>query len=227
VHGLATSTVPPKIIKDIGTVVVTGSLNPPAVQPWWLAHLGLISPLDAESAKIDGISTEFSVFELAWVRIEILRERFSATAVNIEADQLRLRDLVCGIFSALPHTPVTALGINRIVHYEMPSSDGYHLIGDTLAPKEFWKRHMKGPGLKSLTLRGERSDDQPGEINVTVKAVLSQKDVIEVSYNNHLQFPAKGVGKDVAPMLERGIEAALNEGTAIAKSLIDELGVKP
>jgi len=223
---LATSPIPPKILKDVGTVVVTGSLNPPAVQPWWLAHLGLISPGDAENARIEGVSPEFSVFELSWVRIEILRERFAATASSIEADKLRLRDLVCGIFFALPHTPVAALGMNRIVHYEMPSPDSFHQIGHTLAPKDFWRHHVKEPGLKSLAILGLRPDDQPGEINIQVRPVLGQTNVIEVSYNSHFQFPAKGLGKDVAPVLLRGLEAALKEGAAIAKSLIHDVGMK-
>lgn len=149
---MATERVPPKVVKDIGVVVVAGSLNPPAVQPWWLAHLGLVSESEAEKAKIEGISPEFSVFELGWVRVEVLRERFSATATNIEADKLRLRDLLCGIFSSLPHTPVTALGINRVVHYEMPTAESFHRLGHELAPKDFWQRHLKEPGLKNLAI---------------------------------------------------------------------------
>lgn len=222
---LATEHIPPKILKDHGVVVVAGSLNPPAVQPWWLAHLGLISDADAETAKIEGVSPEFSVFELSWVRIEILRERFSATAMNVEADKLRLRDLVCGIFSSLPHTPVIALGINRIVHYEMPTAESFHRIGHTLAPKDFWKRHMKEPGLKSLAIVGRRTDEHSGEINLIVRPVLEQKNVVEVSYNSHFQFPSKSLGKDVVSLLDERIEASLKEGFVISNSLIDDVGM--
>ena len=201
-------------------------MNPPAVQPWWLAHLGLISEADAENAKVEGVSPEFCVFELRWVRIEILRERFSATATNVEADKLRLRDLVCGIFSSLPHTPVAALGINRIVHHEMPSAESFHRIGDTLAPKDFWQRHLKEPGLKSLAILGRRTDDRPGEINVFVRPILEQKNIVEISYNSHFQFPPKSLGKDVVPLLDGRIEATLKEGFAISSSLIEDMGMR-
>lgn len=222
---LATEGVPPRIIRDHGAVVVTGSLNPPAVQPWWLAHLGLTSEADAENARIEGVSPEFSVFQLSWVRIEILRERFSATATNVEADKLRLRDLVCGIFSSLPHTPVIALGINRIVHYEMPTAESYHRIGHTLAPKDFWNRHLKDPGLKRLAIVSGRTDDHPGEINLLVRPVLEEKNVVEISYNSHFQFPPKSLGKDVVPLLAGRIEATLKEGFDISHSLIDDVGM--
>lgn len=222
---LATEQIPPKIIKDHGVVVVAGSLNPPAVQPWWLAHLGLISEADAEAANIEGVSPEFSVFELSWVRIEILRERFSATAMNVEADKLRLRDLVCGIFLSLPHTPAVALGINRIVQYEMPTSESYHRIGHALAPKDFWGKHMKEPGMKSLAIVGGRTDERSGEINLIVRPILEQKHVVEVSYNSHFQLSPKSLGKDVVSLLAERIEVSLQEGIAISNSLINEVGM--
>jgi hypothetical protein len=224
---LTTQSIPPKTIRDHAVVVVTGSLNPPAVQPWWLAHLGLIAVADAEAAKIEGVSPEFAVFELSWVRIEILRERFSAAAMNAEADKFRLRDLVVGIFSSLPHTPVTALGINRIVRYEMPDAERFHRIGHTLAPKGFWKEHLKEPGLKSLAIVSRRSDDHPGEINVSVRPVLEVSNVVEVSYNSHFQFPPKSLGKDVVPLLDGRIEATLKEGLVLSNSLIEEVGMVP
>lgn len=220
---MAAPVVPPKVIRDAGAIVVAGSLNPPAVQPWWLAHIGLISSSDAENTKVEGISSEFSVFELSWVRIEVLRERFSATALNIDADKLRLRDLVGGVFSALPHTPVTAIGINRIVHYEMSGQDQYHSVGHRLAPKEFWRDYVEEPGLKNLTIVARRPDGRPGEINISVKPILSANNVIEISYNSHLQFKDRTVGRDAAAAVERDIEKALESGAELAKAVVEKL----
>lgn len=45
-----------------------------------------------------------------------------------------LHDLAAGVFELLPHTPVTAFGVNRCAHFAMESEDAWHSLGFSLGP---------------------------------------------------------------------------------------------
>ena len=65
------------------------------------------------------------------------------------------KDLAVGIFQLVPHTPVTAEGLNFLGHFKLASEDEYHWVGDVLAPKDIWKALYpdEWPGLADLTIQ--------------------------------------------------------------------------
>src|SRR5205814_6248809 len=79
------------------------------------------------------IHAEFVDFALDWVHLQVQRELFVA-----ESDPepfVRLADLVSGCFNRLKDTPISKMGINRRAHIDLGSTDGWHALGDILAPK--------------------------------------------------------------------------------------------
>ena len=68
-----------------------------------------------------------------------------------------MRDLAEQVFLLLPHTPVTAVGLNFQGHYKINTIEDYHKIGDVLAPKNIWDQIRFFPeqssGLEQLTIR--------------------------------------------------------------------------
>ena len=153
---------------DAATIVMLGSFNPTIFQPRWLGAQHLIRAEEAENANIATIQTELADFTTDWFHLQVVQSRFQIVCL----DPRRygpLRDLVAGMFTILPHTPVTALGMNRNFHFEMSSVDTWHALGHLLAPKEFWNPILEAPGLRSMQIQGRRKEEKDGGV-VLVKA---------------------------------------------------------
>jgi hypothetical protein len=198
----------PIISRDETSVVLVGSFNPAIFHAAWLARHGLVQDSEAEHAQIEVISPDVAIFNLNWVRLEVIHERFVART-NDETRFDPLRDLVVGTFQLLEHTPVSQLGLNRELWFEMPSEEPWHQIGDTLAPKEIWREDLKNPGMKRLTIQAERSDDYPGYINITVQP--TQPKVVSFAINDHYELgEANGrrAGQIIAARWDKSIAAS-------------------
>ena len=81
----------------------------------------------------------------------------------------QIRDLALGILRSLPHTPVQRIGINHLAHFPVESEGVWHRLGHALTPKELWEEVLEKPGMLSLTIQGQRTDDYSGSVNVTVQ----------------------------------------------------------
>ncbi len=103
--------------------------------------------------------------------MQVLQNRFQLTSQD-PRQYAPLRDLAVGVFSFLPHTPVTALGINRNFHFKMRSAGTWHAIGHLLAPKEPWTPIVETPGLRSMLIQGRRKDANGGVLHVKVEPSL-------------------------------------------------------
>src|SRR5689334_581588 len=102
------------------SIVLTGSMNPAIISPEWLGRHKVLAQDMVDSADIQVIHKEVSVFRCGWGAVHVNRDRFQA-ATN-EAPYVRLCDLVAKVFGELlPNTPIDALGINLMVHFNTPS----------------------------------------------------------------------------------------------------------
>lgn len=140
------------------SIVVIGDFNPAIFTPDWLEKYGLLGNADAELARRDAssvISHHATRFETDWFILQVLEQNFSLTSKG--SVRPNLKDIVSGIFSLVPHTPVKALGLNFMAHYKMAHEEDYHKIGDSLAPKTVWHsifdEASNAAGLENLTIR--------------------------------------------------------------------------
>src|SRR5688572_7143857 len=129
------------------TIVMIGSFNPSIFQPRWLGVQQLIRPEEAENAKIKIIRGEVAHFSTEWFELQVLQNRLQLSCED-PRQYPPLRDLAAALFAILPHTPVTAVGLNRLLHFKMPSSEAWHGLGHLLAPKEHWNSLLGHPGLR-------------------------------------------------------------------------------
>lgn len=213
-----------KVSGDRCSIVLIGSFDPMIFQPFWFSQNSLIQYTEAESATIDLITKDVTLFRLKWLTIQVTRDRFLAMTDD-ESHFLPLRDFVVGTFQLLESTPIKQMGINREIQYEIASEETWHKIGHVLAPKKLWNEHLKNPGMKSLVISGKRDDKYIGEINVTVrpvleKKILEKKNVVEVSYNSHFNFDKDSALKDIFGIIEETFEATLNKAQILSNSLI-------
>jgi hypothetical protein len=137
------------------SVVLTGSFNPAIFQPQWFVRQNLLPAEECEKPEIKVISPQVCEFQTERFIIQVTTERFSALA-KPDANPAPLRELVAGTFFTLEHTPLKALGLNRDMHFALSSEEEWHKVGDTLVPKDLWKRILQGnPGLRSLWIQSE------------------------------------------------------------------------
>lgn len=153
---------------DGTSIVILGGFNPPIFSPAWLRLHRLIGEEEADKAEIQVITPPIAVFSTDWVHVDVRRDRLTiSTAMSQDVD--RLRDLAVSVLQILPEVPVAALGINKDVHWRAASEASFHQFGDTLAPKQFWKRNMVLPGTAGMQIQGIRPDEWAGWINVIVQ----------------------------------------------------------
>ena len=140
------------------SIIVAGNFNPAIFSPYWMEKNNLIGPDDAKNALKSPsliITNQVLRFETEWFVLQVLPQQFSLTSKGAIAPMMR--DLAEQVFLLLPHTPVTAVGLNFQGHYKINTIEDYHKIGDALAPKEIWNQIRFFPeqssGLEHLTIR--------------------------------------------------------------------------
>jgi len=205
-------------------IVLVGSFNPSIFQPKWLASKDIIRVAEGEEAKIQIISPEISSFSADWLVVQVMRERFSASTADpghFEA----LRDCVASIFTLLEHTPITQMGLNRDMHYRMPSIEKWHSVGHMLAPKEFWNSILKGPGLESLVISGKREGSTAAKLRVTVQPSLRVQPGVFIGTNEHFEEQGDDAAQKLISVLKESWRDAQQYAKHVAEALLSSEGL--
>ncbi len=162
---------------DGAAVVLVGNFNPTIFTPAWFALHGLLPEDAADNADLTVAHQQVVMFNVDWFRLEVTADRFHVETT--QAPHIRIHDLVVRVFKEhLHHTPLTAFGINRNVHFQVESPAIRDHLGRTLAPVEpwgHWGRELglddEHGGMTSLTMTQIDPEGRPagGRINVTVE----------------------------------------------------------
>lgn len=181
------------------SIVLVGHFNPMIFRPEWLQEKELLVGSDFEGTSVEIVHPEVVSLKLGWGQLIVDRDRFQAI-INQEPS-IRVHDLVLGCFQRLPETPITAVGINRDVHFDCGSIDKRNHIGDVLAPKECWGDFLTADdqrlgGVRVLTVeqsipkhnRMYRLDGKPGWIRVQVEPSLRIPSGVYVQVNDHFDL---------------------------------------
>lgn len=167
-------------------IILRGDFNPKIFQPAWFGNEGLITESEAESANIQIIHQEVTIFSLNWLQFEVSRDRVKASTTQTAYYEV-LRDLIIGTFSILRHTPIYMLGINYDFHIKLNTREEWHNIGNALAPKKYWDNILMRPGTRSLTIEGERDDEYDGYFRVKIEPSTQIDPGIFFNMNDHYQ----------------------------------------
>jgi len=183
------------------SIICVGAFNPPIITPEWLNRHKLIGNDDANEARrsVSLLTTpQVSQFETQWFGVQALENQLAFTSKGVV--NAAFRDLVVGVLTLLPQTPVTAMGINFLAHYKLASLAEYHAVGDALAPKGPWSElvKLKGheAGLSSLTMqiremtRAQMAPITQNAINITVQPSTQFPTGIFLMYNDHRAIAA-------------------------------------
>jgi hypothetical protein len=129
--------------------------------------------------------------------------------------------LVLGTFSILDHTPVRALGINRVMHFKMDSREKWHAFGHMIAPKEVWQGVMGQPGLRSLTMEDPRNDPM-GLTRVRIEPSQRIDPGIFIEVNNHYEIKDNNI-QNMLNILKGSSKEVLLKAESIANYLIKKV----
>ncbi len=210
------------------SVVLLGSFNPAIFTPAWFALNHLLPESAAENVVPEVVHAQFSAFSTEWLRVQVIPDRFQAESRS--APLIRVRDIVLRIFrEQLFHTPVSAVGINREIHFRVASVAARDRVGRLLAPVEPWEKiadklelDKDQSGMVSLTMRQSQPEGRPpgGHINVTVEPSVRMGEGgpgICVRINDHFQgdTPTTGGQAELLGMLEGEFEASIRRADEI------------
>jgi hypothetical protein len=223
---------------DHSVIVLVGRFNPAIFQPAWFALHKMLGEKEAETAKIQAILGEVSQFRVDQFEVLVLPERFSIT--SLDAHPEHIRDLVISCFGqSLPHTPVRAMGINRVVHFDTGAFEVRDRIGSRLAPKDAWGswgREIEAArgeppeargGLISIVMRQSlRPDGHKGYLQAKVEpsARVANNTGIFVDVNDHFEFSTPELGvpdaSSAVAVLEGNWEASLQRSAMIIDQMM-------
>lgn len=215
------------------SVVFVGSFNPAIFSPDWLERNNLMGSGDAEAARQNSrlvVSHELSVVVTDWFSLQALPNQL-ALASNGPVTPA-LADLAVGICTLLPHTPVTATGLNFFGHFKMTNVAEFHKVGDSLVPKGIWGEAFpnKRAGLADLTVKLQVKDGDPkdpvtkDEIRLTVQPSSRLTNGVFLQYNNHIESPYIGKDRNAAQVASQvvsdGWESSWQHSVAVFDCLL-------
>lgn len=202
-----------------GSIVLVGSFNPKIFQPEWFGRQKLLPQGEVDLAEIKLIHPQFCQFDTERFAVQVTAERFLAASKG-NSDPILLRDLVLGTFFILEHTPATAIGLNRHMHFRMPSESDWHRVGDKLAPKAGWSGVIEGgrPGMLSLDILTPKPEPAGATMLVRVQPSTRVKPGVYFETNEH--YPAKSLHELLEILRERW-EGAQNYASRIAEHILE------
>jgi hypothetical protein len=202
----------------------------------WLKDKELIVGADYEGLNVKLIHPEVVSYELPWGSFQVDNRKFIISA--LQEPIIRAHDFFVRSFQLLPETPISAVGINREVHFSTPTEEAADRIGDTLAPKEFWGDFTnldgnKVGGLRTMVMeqsikkenRQARPDGNFGYTQVRVET-SRRKDIkfgIFVQVNDHFDLRPNedklSDGRAVADLVSEKFVSSIKR----SESLIDRI----
>jgi hypothetical protein len=202
------------------SIVLLGSFNPAIFHPAWFQSHELIRTQEAESAQLDITHPEVSSFSTDWFKVSVFVKRFVAETADAHHFE-PLRDLVLGIFKLLEHTPASKMGLNRDMHFRIPSRERWHGFGHLVAPKKPWQKIMSEPGLISLVMQDTRKDP-PGFIRVKVEPSTKVEHGVYIQINNHYEAKEKEGLLNFMEILKKSWAEVLENSEKIAEQLLSQ-----
>lgn len=216
------------------SIVLIGHFNPAIFHPSWLKA----RKIESENTQVDdfknfSLKDQFTQFSIESRFYSVQADRFMIETSS--APWVKILDISTKIFSELlPHTPITAFGINRIDHFELPDFQSRNKLGRKLAPIAPWgefgqemetKELELTGGLLSLTMQKKsRSEGNYMETNVTIepsKLIDSSRGVyMMVNTHKPLNNLPSGHGSDQGiNMLASCFDKAIEEAELIINNI--------
>lgn len=210
----------PCALEDASAVLL-GQFNPAIFHPLWFANQNLLSEAETRTADLRLTHSELSAFRAGWLTIEVTQSSFKAQTTSA-AHFVMLRDLVVGTFQVLEHTPVTAVGINRRMHFRVADEQVWHAFGHTLAPKALWSEVLTDAGLLTMTIQGKRPGSSATYARARVEPSRAVHPGIFIDVNEH--YEGRGTtASTYVELLRDNWDVAITHAEVIGQHILSRL----
>ncbi|MCW6507395.1 hypothetical protein [Lichenifustis flavocetrariae] len=213
------------------SVVLAGNFNPAIFNPDWLVRQEVVSSAELDEGGVNVIHAEVAQFKVGSLRFEILIDRFTVHALS--EPFVRVADVIADIFAkALPHTPITAMGINYFAHFRVLSRQQQTAFGRTLAPIQPWGDwgstlesdiSEQVGGLTSLSMQQVSPPDRAsGHIMVTVQpsAHIPAGQGVFFQHNDHFSIAKNESSIDFPGLCLKQLTPSLQRARSVLSHLI-------
>jgi hypothetical protein len=214
------------------SIVALGSFNPAIFHPRWFAANQLIRIEEADEAKVEFISPNYTTFEVGHFKFQVIQERLSIETSD-SSTITPLKDLCVGTFAILEHTPIRAFGLNSNQHFSADSVDEWHHIGHYLTPKESWQKLMSNPGMESIAIRGRRESSAAQRVTIRIEPSTQCTNGVFVNINQHYELKSAekllegGSSRDFLDALTKDWDGFLEYRSQAARTILtDALNAK-
>ena len=215
------------------SIVLLGQFNPAIFHPAWLEARGI----EPEVGSSDGdllSHRDIASFSIDTRSYLVRADRFQIETLT--APWVTILDITTKISGEhLLHTPITGFGVNRTVHFRLPSMSSRTQLGRMLAPIEPWGEYGQGMdtddadltgGLQSLLMRRKSFvDGFPMETNVKIEpsAQISDNTGVYMHVNGHhllTDLPAGHGSEQAMTLLTERFEQATEEAQSIIEAMM-------
>jgi len=191
-------------------IVLIGKFKPAVFAPEWLAGNELIGKADGKGAEVRIVHEAIADISLDWCRLIVTQEKFILS--SNEGPWVRLLDFCLKLFvELLPDTPLTRLGINRVVVFDSGSMKQKDRLGRLLAPRNVWGEWgevlekdagVGASGLSSLSMRQghDLNDRKHGYIEARVGP--ERETFVQVAINDHYECSEEREDINASEMME-------------------------
>ena len=224
---------------DNASIVLLGSFNPMIFQPAWFARYEMIGDKEAEeAANLVQIKDQVVAFGVDMFELNVQPNRFVVN--NLDGHPEHIKDLIISCFvEHLSHTPVTAIGINRSIHFDTGDFEVRDRVSSQLAPKGPWgewgneieksynaPRNKRG-GMISIVML--QQDIELDGYNVFVQAKVEPSNRVKnntgifVSVNNHFESNVDKRSVQDASLVAEILEVNWNTSMDRAAMIVDQI----
>jgi hypothetical protein len=205
------------------SIVLLGSLNPGIFHPEWFRRQAILSAQDADAAEIKVVSPEVTEVLFLDMKLDVFPNRLVLETLDASRAE-KLQDVALNILAKLPHTPITACGLNNTIQFDLADQEYWHQIGHTLAPKELiWNNVLENPGMALLSVKGALPGSFPGEINVNVAPSRKFVHGLLVASNFHYPVPPDAKGTPRSEEGPRYIQQTWKPALAKAREVAEQI----
>jgi hypothetical protein len=194
-------------------IVILGDFNPKIVHPSWLLMNELISKSDyihfEKSSSEHLTHSQISQFDLPWCTVQVTKNKFQISTEQ-EAYFELIFDLVKGIFSLLPHSPVNIYGLNLLTEHTFDE-----LVRETILTKF---GHNKNVIYSSIFFSLPISLNE-GSLNISLYP-KNNEGKFTINVNNQIELGSNKFGKDFVVSISNIHKIVISDLENITKEIL-------
>ena len=212
------------------SIVLIGKFNPEMFSPEWFSKRGIIKDEDVNYAlsKPLLVSNQLTRFVTNQLSINIELNRFTIAATK--EPFIAIKDFIQSTFSNLGGFEINAYGFNYCAHYPTDSAHAYHLVGDRLAPKSFWKGLLgnetcgddRKSGLTSIRMM-KKNDNGAITMELQPSAIIEKYGLFISCNDHHNVNKEENDADDVMSNIDNQFDDSLKKMIFLQNNLLDEV----